>query len=150
MRGSRPLHDFVGGDSPLARLQEHAQRLIRLQRLVLLLLPDYMQSSVQVANYQAGSLTLHTEGAAVAAKLKLIVPRLKDNLWAQGIQVEDIKVKVRPPKIEPGRRAAVRRAVDPVALDSLATLKASLPEDSPLLESLNRFLSGVQPRKPPR
>ncbi|WP_341678224.1 DciA family protein [Niveibacterium sp. SC-1] len=147
MRGSRPLHDFVGGDSPLARLQEHAQRLMRLQRLVQLLLPDYMQPSVLVANYQSGSLTLHTEGAAVAAKLKLIVPRLKENLWAQGVQVEDIKVKVRPVRQEPGRRVTERRAVDPEALDSLAALRASLPENSPLLESLDRFLTGVAPRK---
>jgi hypothetical protein len=140
------IGDCFAGDSPLARLQDHAQRLLRLQRQLVLLLPGYLQDSVTVANFQQGILVLHVPGAAVAARMKMILPRLKEGFFAQGTAIEDIRVKIRPPQTE-YHRPPPARAVSEDVLAGIETLRASLPGNSPLAEPLARLLSHVA-RKP--
>ncbi len=136
------IGDCLGGASPLARLQEHAQRLVRLQRQLVLLLPHYLQDSVTVANFQKGVLVLHVPGAAVATRVKMVLPRLIEGLFAQGAAVEEIKVKIRLQRAE-YRRPAPARTVSDEALDGLDALRASLPDDSALAGSLARLLAHV-------
>lgn len=135
----KAIGDCLGGESPLARLQDHAQRLVRLQRQLVLQLPHYLQDSVSVANFQQGVLVLHVPGAAVATRMKMIVPRLAEGLFAQGVPVQEIKVRIRPPRVE-YRRPAPARTVSDETLSSLDSLRASLPGNSPLADSLARLL----------
>lgn len=149
---ARTLSDCVGGDTPLARLQAHAQKLLRVQRQLKLLLPEYLCDCVTVANLQGGVLTLHCASNAAAAKLKLIAPRLREGLWAQGVAVEEVKSRVRPG--QPAYTAVVRpvavREIGSAALRQLDHLRGSLPADSPLSGPLARLLEHAARRREPR
>ncbi|MCL2656192.1 MAG: DciA family protein [Betaproteobacteria bacterium] len=140
------IGDCLNGNSPLARLQEHALHLGRLQRQLALLLPDYLQDSVAVANFRQGVLVLHVASAAIAARMNLILPRLREGFFAQGSAIDELRVKIRPSHAE-YRRPAPTRAVSAEALSGIETLRAALPGDSPLSEPLNRLLMHVA-RKP--
>ena len=138
---------FRRADSPLARLQEHATRLGQLQRHLDLLLPDYLKSQVAVANYQDGTLVLQANSAAVAAKLKLLLPRVKDGFWAQGVAVGDLRVKLRPPRIEPAKRQLPQRTVTEETVASLEHLQQALDADSPLATHLASLLGRIARRR---
>lgn len=140
-RAGRPLTECLGADSPLGRLQQHAERLARVQRAVDLLLPDYLVGHVRVANLDQGqTLALHVENAAVASRLKMLTARISEGLWAQGVAVQEIKVRVRPPLHE-AEPPPVQRAIADDALDHLDALRETLPDASPLKAPLARLLA---------
>lgn len=145
---SRIIADCVTSDSPLGRLQAHAQKLVRLQRVLTLLLPNYLQEAVAVANLQKGILSLHCSNNATAAKLRLLLPRVKEGLWVQGIAVDDIKTRIRiaHPASSPYRRPPVREIAERNLAD-LDALRQRLPADSPLAEPLARLLAHAVRKK---
>ncbi|MCX9158244.1 DciA family protein [Niveibacterium sp. 24ML] len=144
---ARQLGNAIAEDTPLARLQQHAQQLARIQRQLDLLLPDYLQGAVAVANLQQGVLALHVKNASVASRLKMIMPRLKEGLWAQGASIEELKVRVRlPRKSETARPTAVRE-IDEDVLAKLETLRGALPESSPLSGPLARLIARAARRR---
>jgi len=144
---ARSLADCLHGDSPLARIEEHALRLGRVQRTLDLLLPDYLAGSVSVANLQNGVLALHVPGAAVAARLKMLIPRIKEGFWAQGTAVDEIRVRVRPPRAADLAREVAPRPVSGDVLSGLESLRTSLPERSPLAAPLARLIARAARRR---
>lgn len=138
---TRPLAAFVGGASPLARFQDRAALLGHLQRSLDLLLPDYMSGAVQVANCENHVLALHVSGAAVSARLKMLLPRLRDGIRSQGYPIEEIRVRIRPPRTEPGLREHETRTLSGPTLEQLEALRASLPERSPLAGPLAHLIA---------
>ncbi len=144
---ARLIGTLVGGDSPLARLQEHARQLVRLQRQLDLQLPDYLQGAVAVANLQGGILALHVQNATVAARLKMLLPRLREGLSAQGAPVEEIRVRVRLPKNTDARRPPPVREIDDNVLAGLEHLKEQLTERSPLAGPLARLIERAARRR---
>ncbi|QSI76094.1 DciA family protein [Niveibacterium microcysteis] len=144
---ARLIGTLVGGDSPLARLQEHARQLVRLQRQLDLQLPDYLQGAVAVANLQNGVLALHVQNATVAARLKMLLPRLREGLAAQGAQIEEIRVRVRLQKSTDARRPQPVREIDADVLAGLEHLKEQLSERSPLAAPLARLIERAARRR---
>jgi hypothetical protein len=138
---TRPLAAFVGGSAPLARLQDRAALLSQIQRSLDLLLPDYMAGAVQVANCENHVLALHVSGAAVAARLKMLQPRLREGLWAQGHPIEEIRVRIRPPKTALRHHEIETRTLSGSTLDQLEKLRESLPERSPLAGPLAHLIA---------
>jgi hypothetical protein len=146
-RRARQLGSVVGDDSPLARLQEHARHLGRIQRQLDLLLPDYLQGAVAVANLQQGVLALHVQNASVAARLKMIMPRLKEGLWTQGTAVEELKIRVRLPKKSDAVRITAVREIDGEVLSGLESLREKLSDTSPLAGPLARLIERAARRR---
>jgi len=144
---ARQLGTAITDDSPLARLQEHARQLIRIQRQLDLLLPDYLQGAVAVANLQQGILALHVQNASVAARLKMIMPRLKEGLWTQGTAVNELKVRVRLPKKSDTPHTTAIREIDGSVLASLESLRKQLPDESPLAGPLARLIERAARRR---
>lgn len=144
---ARPIGTLVGGDSSLARLQEHARHLVRLQRQLDLQLPDYLKGAVAVANLQNGVLALHVQNATVAARLKMLLPRLREGLAAQGAQIEEIRVRVRLRKNTDARRPQPVREIDAEVLAGLEHLKEQLSEKSPLAAPLARLIERAARRR---
>lgn len=144
---ARQLGNTITEDTPLARLQQHAQQLARVQRQLDLLLPDYLQGAVAVANLQQGVLALHVKNASVAARLKMLMPRLKEGLWAQGVLVEELKVRVRLPRKHETARPVTVRDIDENVLASLQSLQQTLPDSSPLAGPLQRLIARAAVRR---
>lgn len=103
------------------------------------LVPRTLARFVRVASTRRGHLTLLAENGAVAAKLKQIVPRLREALAAKGKDFSGITVRVQTQSFPPARRPPP--VLSAQARQSLARLASDLPPESPLWHALSRLLS---------
>ena len=137
---ARSLHAYLKSADELAQLSAHAERLLALQRIFERIAPQPLARASQVANYKLGIVVIHAANGAVAAKLRQLEPRLRDEFCKKSLEVTEIRVNVQawsaPPEPVPAKRAALT----PAAIQSLERLCAELPE-SPLKHALDNMLS---------
>lgn len=137
-----PLVSFLGQSDALARLQEHAGRLLRLQRKLDAALPAAVSGAAMVANFQDGELTLHVISPAMSTRLRLSQESIKRSLLMAGEAVSTIKVKVRASPFR-GNHQPEELAPRPIGRggrEALQALADSLREDDPLARSLRRVI----------
>jgi hypothetical protein len=122
-----------------------ARRLLELRQLLASLLPERLARASTVANYSHGKLVLFAENSAVAAKLKLLSPTIRDQLSNRGVQVIEIDISVQAPEAAKEKPEKVAR-LSGAAVTTLAELASQLP-DSPLKQSIALLIrSGVSKR----
>lgn len=136
---SSPLGRILRTAEPLARLQDHAARLLRLQRVVSKSLPAAMREVVSVANLQDGVLFLHVPSPALATRLKLGQESLRAELFAAGESVAEIKIKVRVDRHDREQRFAPHRQISEQGREALEALRKSLKADDPLARALKKM-----------
>lgn len=135
------LDRFLGQSPELAALGAHAARLERLQVLYAASIPAYLAEGSSVANLKLETLVIHASNAAIATKLKQLVPRLKAEFGRNGFPLSDIQIRVRPLRPEPPPWKADREAhVSDEARHLLEDLGERLPRESPLAMALRRFV----------
>lgn len=137
---TRLLHRFLGSGDALARLQDHAARLRRLQGVLDTALPPQLQGQCQIANLKEGTLVLSAQGGAAAVRLRQMLPSLVEHFVRAGHAVQTIKVKVATPAQVEWRRPPTERHISPEAKAGLSAFANSLPADSPLRASLERLV----------
>jgi len=137
---SRLLHRFLGRGEALARLQDHAARLRRLQTTLEAALPPQLAEQCQIANLKEGTLVVSTRNGATAVRLKQMLPSLLEHFVRAGQTISTIKVKVGTPEQITWRAPTSERHISADAKAGLANFAASLPPDSPLRESLERLV----------
>ncbi|HEY6863052.1 MAG TPA: DciA family protein [Burkholderiales bacterium] len=111
-------------------LMPQARRLLELRQILASLLPGALSRACTVANYKQGKLVLFAENNAVAAKLKLLSPTIREQFSDRGVQVTEMDIGVQAPEAaqeKPEKAAKLSGS----AVASLAELAAQLP-DSPL------------------
>lgn len=135
-----PIDNFLGRGDALSRLQAHAGRLLRLQRQLSELLPDYMASACKVANLKEDELVILVDSQGLAVKLRQAVPSLLVDFARIGVLLRDIKVKVAVREYRQAPPPVPQRHVSDTTRSGLDTLAASLPADSPLAKALQRFV----------
>ena len=138
---ARALDAYLNSAGALARLSAHAGRLVKLQRIFGQAAPSHLAASSRVANFKLGKVVIHTDSGAVAAKLRQMLPSLIDAFSSEGAEITEIQVKVQPVHVAAQHCRPVSRA--PVGLSAkadLGRLAASLPEGSPLKDSLERLV----------
>lgn len=143
MAKTNPIDTYLGSGDSLARLQAHAARLLRLQRQLGDLLPDYMAAACKVANLKGEDLVIHVESAGLAVKLRQAVPSLLADFARSGVILRDIKVKVSVPEYRPPAPPPPDRHVSESTRSGLGDLAATLPADSPLAKALRRFVKSA-------
>lgn len=136
---SRPLHRFLGRADALARLQEHASRLRRLQGTLEAALPPQLASQCQVANLKDDVLVLAASNGAAAVRLKQMLPSLLEHFLRAGHALGSIRVKVGTPQQAAWRPPTTERRISAAAKSCLEEFAASLPADSPLRASMERL-----------
>ena len=135
------LDRFLGLSPELAALSVHAARLARLQDIYTRCVPPHLLESSNVANLKLETLIVHAANAAVATKLKQLVPRLRAEFLRAGFELTDIQCKVQPLRPEPAPWKSDRDAhVSDGAKRMLADFGDSLEADSPLRAALKRFV----------
>lgn len=137
---ARSLEDCLKAEGGLARLTGHASRLLRLQRVLEAAAPRAQVRGARVANFKLGKLVLHADNAAVAAKLRQIVPTLIDVFRREAAEVTGIEIKVQPRSVKRTPAKEPRTALGNHAKQGLTSLAKNLPEDSPLGEALRRLV----------
>jgi len=137
------INNYLSSGDSLSRLQAHAGRLLRLQRQLAELLPDYLSSACKVANLKGDELVIHVDSAGLAVKLRQAVPSLLADFAHAGVLLRDIKVKVSVREYRPPTPPAEQRHISDAARSRLGELAASLPADSPLAAALKRLVKSA-------
>lgn len=138
---SRLLHRYLERDTPLARLQDHAARLARLQAVLTTALPAQFVHACHVANLKddaqnGGELIVNARGSAIAVRLMQMLPTLLAHFARAGYPLARIKIKVALPDTPPENRPPPERSISSTARTQIETFAATLPEDAPLRKSL--------------
>ncbi len=136
-----PLDKILGKSDALTRLQDHARRLHRLQRVVNRCMPPNLRGLVAVANISEGTLTLHVPTPALATRIKMSGETIKQDLLAQGELVDTIQTRVRATHTAIGnQREKPARRIGNSGREALDDLRRKLEADDPLAQALKRML----------
>ena len=135
---SKNIRAYLDSATGIAALLPQAERLIELRRIYSELVPQQLLRSSSIVNYKAQIVVIFAENNAVAAKLKLLSPRLVNDFSRRGVQVTGIRVEVQPrqeaQKAPPPKHALLSAA----GADSLGALAKSLP-DSKLKQAVTEL-----------
>ncbi len=88
---------FLDRAEEVGSLMPKARRLLRLRQALAQALPESLSRSCTVANARQGRIVVFAESSAVAAKLKLLAPALRNRLLQTGEQVTSVIIEVQPP-----------------------------------------------------
>ena len=95
---AQALRQAMDGSEPLSRLLLRVQASRDCLAAVVPVLPPELRGAVQAGPLDDSGWTLLAANAAVAAKLRQLMPVLNDALVAQSIAVAALRIKVHPPK----------------------------------------------------
>jgi hypothetical protein len=141
-RTTQGAADFLRAHDKMASLLPAVTRMAALQKDCAAILPD-MFNDCAVLQFESDQLTLSTPNAALAAKLKQVLPKLKDALAKRGWQVSAIRLKVQVTKnVE--KSMPLKRLIMPVqavsALSALSTELEETPRNATLIAALNALV----------
>jgi len=130
---------FLDQSDGIAPLMPQARRLIELRKILAAMLPESLARSCSIANYKQGKVVIFAANGATAAKLKLMLPTLSEQLSQRGIEVTGLEVCVQP--LSSGSQVVEKSAkISREATLELARLCEQLP-DSELKTTLGKFAS---------
>lgn len=134
--GAKDAFAFLQSSDNMAALLPAARRSAQLQAECERLLPTLFVSC-RALQIRDGLLHIAVPNAALATRLRQMLPKLQEGLREKGWPVESIKLKVQLLPSEPQRpvRAPAAHDLPRDAVSSFATLAAALDE-SPLKEAL--------------
>ena len=95
---AKALHQALDGSEPLSRLLLRVQASCDCLAAVVPALPPELRGAVQAGPLDDSGWTLLAANAAVAAKLRHLLPVLKDALVAQSLAVAALRVKIHTSK----------------------------------------------------
>lgn len=107
----KKLDDFLNSSDGIGTLMPQAAALLTVRKALSGALPDHLLRSVAIANYRQGKVILLAASSAVAARLRLLEPRMLEVLGGCGVNVTGLTVEVQPgrvPRTEPAERKARR------------------------------------------
>lgn len=90
-----PEH-YLDRDAAASRIMAHARLLMKLGRRFEQVAPGPLRHSARVANFKNGTLIIHTDNGAVAAKLRQMSQRLCAEMSRGGQDCIAMEVKVLP------------------------------------------------------
>ena len=120
---SKNLRAYLDSTAGIAALLPQAERLIELRRIYSELVPQQLLRSSSIVNYKRQTVVIFAENNAIAAKLKLLSPRLINDFSKRGVEVTGIRLEVQPrgiPEKEPGQKHARLSAAGAESLEALA------------------------------
>jgi hypothetical protein len=123
-----------------ARLIPHALTIRRLGKIFANTAPPGLVRQARVVNYRQGTVIIHANNGAIAAKLRQISQRLRDAFAGMGLQCNQVDVKVQP--IDTTEQPSIRH-VKPISQTSAQKILAcanAMPSDSSLAASLRQLL----------
>lgn len=128
---------LLSGNQELRPLLTKAQALSALHRHFIGVAPPHLAQSSQVLGLQSGTLSIAVANAAIAAKLRQLVPELIVMLQNRGCEVNGIRVKVQV-SFNQSRPVPAPRKLGKTARDALNELSQTL-DDSPLKFALKKM-----------
>ena len=137
---ARKIGELLARSGQLKILSREAQRLAELERLIFEAAPRALSEATRISGFRAGTLLLCADNAAVAAKLRQLIPRLLVCVRKREPEVNGIRVEVQP---APGRKRSARHTerqrLTGAAVANFRSLAEGL-RDSPLKDAVNRLV----------
>ena len=133
-----PEH-YLERDAAASRLIAHARLLYKLGRRFEQIAPGPFRHAARVVNFKLGTVIIHADNGAVAAKIRQMSQRLCADLSTGSLACSALEVRVKPPQPLPAGPGAT---VKPLSGATLATLRETaehLPQ-GPLREALDRLM----------
>jgi len=128
---------FLNQADSIAALMPQAERLIMLREILSSLLPEPLARRCSVANYKQGRVLIFASNGATAAKLKLMLPALLEQLSGRAMEVTGLDVAVQA--LGPEQQVSEKKAkLSSQAASGLGQLCDQLP-DSELKSVLARI-----------
>lgn len=147
---SKNLRAYLDSAAGIAALLPQAERLLELRRIYSKAVPEQLLRSSSVVNYRQQQVVIFAENNAVAAKLRLLSPRLVNDFLKCGVEITGIRLEVQP-RQAPGKDLMHKRAMlSRAGAESLDALARQLP-DSRLKQALAQMVARsvpVQRREP--
>ena len=132
---SKNIRAYLDSAAGIAGLLPQAERLIELRRIYSELVPKQLLRSSAIVNYRQKNVVIFAENNAVAAKLRLLSPRLVNDFSKYGVEVTGIRLEVQP-RQEPRKALNPKQAkLSAAGAESLEALAQRLP-DSRLKQAL--------------
>src|SRR5215472_462365 len=122
----------------VSSLMPQAERLLELRKILASLLPDSLARRCSVANYKQGRVVIFAANGAIAAKLKLMLPSLLEQLSGRASQVTGLDVVVQARESEAQVTDKSAKITESATL-ALTALSEQLP-DSELKTALSRIV----------
>lgn len=124
---SKNLDAYLSQADGINSLMPQAKRLLELRQVLLDVLPEPLADLATVANYRQGKIVIFAANAAIAAKLKLLGPTLKDRFVTRGLQVTALEIEVQPSQVT-GTMPPKSAVLSDGAREALAGLASQLTE----------------------
>jgi len=128
--------DFLQRHEGAAGLLPAAQRLLKLRRDLLALMPAALRGLCEVSGFDDETVMLQVSSAGAAAKLRQTLPRIRDGLIDRGWKVNAIRMRVQPRTssgISTTWKSPSTTAIPGGALDAFSALNSKL--EHPALKS---------------
>lgn len=143
--GAKGISEFLHGHDKLAALLPAARRMAGLEQDCRNLLPQLLGDWLAVVQFEGGQLVLALPNAALAAKLKQQLPRLKDELLKRGWQVDGIRLKIKIGRVVDKPPPPKQLELPRKAMSALAELRESL-ENTPRNQALKAAIGAMLSR----
>ena len=124
---SKNLDAYLVQADGINALMPQAKRLLELRQVLLEVLPKPLADVATIANYRQGKIVIFAANSAIAAKLKMLGPTLKDRFVARGLQVTALEIEVQPSQ-GTGRVSPKVAVLTDRAREALAVLASQLTE----------------------
>ena len=92
---------FLNQPDGIAPLMPQARRLIELRQILAAVLPESLARYCSIANLKQGKVVIFAANGAIAAKLKLMLPTLLEQLSKRAMEVTGLEVCVQPLASDP-------------------------------------------------
>ncbi len=139
---SKNLRAYLDSATGIAALLPQAERLIELRRIYAKIIPQQLLRSSSIVNYKQEKVVIFAENNAIAAKIKLLSPRLVSDFSKRGVQVTGIRLEVQPRQSRQKDTVEKRAVLSPAGAESLEALAKRLPDST-----LQRTLTQLAGRK---
>jgi len=142
---ARSLADFLDTESGIGKLSAQASRLGKLQHIFEQAVPASLARQGRVVNLKPGKLVIHARNGAVAAKIRQLAPSIAALLRNEGVDLNEIQVKVQPlPSNASPRVSKPQIRLGTQQKQGLTLLAERLAQDSPLRAALKRLIEQVE------
>jgi hypothetical protein len=141
--------DFLNANDKMASLLPTVARMAALQKDCAAILPGIF-TACEVLQFESDKLVLSVPSAALAAKLKQTLPRLRESLLERGWQVSAIRLKVQVDQVVVKAKPEKRATLSGSALVALEDLEKSLeakPYNAPLRAALQAMVQRHRARQ---